>query len=112
MDQITSCPTCHQPVDPQDYFCRNCGANLKPKPLSMTFMQIVSLFIGSLVLPPMGIIWGYRYLKENDSKAKIFGLFLIVITIILIVVIVIYSINLINTVNNQIGKQMQNYGGF
>src|ERR1700690_2123516 len=59
------CPMCHIQVRLTDYFCYNCGKNLHPKPLSTSIEIQILYYVGSLVLPPMGFIWGFRYIREN-----------------------------------------------
>ncbi|OGK13969.1 hypothetical protein A3A93_04975 [Candidatus Roizmanbacteria bacterium RIFCSPLOWO2_01_FULL_38_12] len=110
----SACPKCHSLVRPTDYFCYNCGTNLKPKPLNTSiFMQLV-LYVGSVVLVPFGIIWGWRYLRQPFTKSKIVGSITIIITIISTIIITIYSINLINDVQRQVNegieKQLRNVG--
>jgi len=101
------CPKCHVQVRVTDFFCFNCGTNLKPKPLSTTLTHQLLLYIGSVTLPPLGLIWGVRYLKEPNQESKIIGIILIVLTIISLIIGTILIINTINTVNSQVTKQLQ-----
>jgi hypothetical protein len=110
VDENTLCPTCHQPVRLTDYFCSNCGKNLRPRPLSTSFLSQIGLYLKTLLLPPLGIVWGIRYLRQPDTKSKIVGLITIVITIIEIVFLVIFTVNLVNTVSKQIYQQTNLYG--
>lgn len=102
------CPMCHIQVRQTDYFCFNCGKNLHPKPLSTSIMTQITYYVGSVVLPPMGVIWGFKYLKESNPKAKIVGLICIALTIAILVIAVVATIRLINTVNNQVNSQIEN----
>jgi len=108
------CPSCHLQVRSTDYFCYNCGANLKPKPFSISIWRQLLLYIGSIVLVPFGIIWGIRYLRQPDTAAKIVGTITIIITIISTTLVTIYTINLLNDVQKQVNegieKQLQNVG--
>ncbi len=110
MEENTLCPICHQSVRPIDYFCSNCGKNLRPRPLSTSFSSQISLYVKTLLLPPLGIVWGFRYLRQPDAKSKIVGLITIVITVIEIVFLVKFTINLINIVNQQVSQQAQLFG--
>ena len=113
-DDMNLCPSCHMQVRPTDYFCYNCGTNLKPKPMSISIWKQLLLYIGSVVLVPFGIIWGFRYLRQPGKKAKIVGTITIIITIISTILVTIYTINLINEVQKQVNegieKQLQNVG--
>jgi len=101
----TLCPACHVVVRPGDYFCFNCGKNLHPAPPSMAISTLLGFFFGSLVLPPMGIIWGFRYMGSNDVKAKIFGFSLIFLTI------ADLTVKSYNMINDQIQQQLPNIQG-
>ena len=101
------CPKCHIAVKGTDFFCFNCGANLKPKPLNTTLPYQLLLYLGSIFLPPLGIIWGIRYLREVNTTSKIIGIILIILTLISLIVAIVLSINIINSVNSQVTKQLQ-----
>jgi hypothetical protein len=60
---------------------------------------------------PFRIIWGIRYIGSTDTKAKIFGLFLIFITIAELVLIVDLTIKSYNMINDQIQQQLPNIQG-
>jgi hypothetical protein len=104
------CQTCHQPVQENFYFCPNCGKNLKPSPPSTSISDQILLYLKSLLLPPMGIIWGFRYLRQSDTKSKVIGLIAISVTIIEIIWLIQTTVYTINTVNQQINQQMKLYG--
>jgi hypothetical protein len=110
MDEIISCPSCHQPVKMTDYFCFNCGKKLKSRPLSTSLTSQIILYLKTLLLPPFGLIWGYRYLRQPNTQSKFVGLITIIITIIEIVWLTQTTMNIINTTNQQINQQIQLYG--
>jgi hypothetical protein len=105
-----SCPACHITVKNTDYFCFNCGHNLRPVPLSTSIWKQFLLYSGSIILVPFGAIWGWRYLRQQNTKAKIIGIICIVITIVTSVALTIYTINLINKVQDEIHNELQQYG--
>lgn len=112
MDELTQCPVCHVNIRPTDYFCYNCGKSLKNKPISLSLANIILYLVGSIVLVPMGIIWGIRFFRKGDSNAKIYGIFLIVLTLIELIVLTKFTIDLVNTINDQVNLQLQNLQGF
>ena len=74
----TVCPTCHQPVMQQYYFCPNCGTNLHSAPLSTSVATQVWIYAYSIILPNILFItvtrWpGMKYYRSTDSKAKMIG---------------------------------------
>jgi len=110
MDEILLCPSCHQSINSANYFCPNCGKKLhSPPPLTTISAQIL-LYLKTLLLPPFGLYWGYRYLRQSDSKSKIIGFIVIVVTIIEIIFLIQSIANIINDVNQQIFQQSQLYG--
>ncbi len=72
------CPTCHQPVLPEYYFCPNCGTKLNSAPLSTTTATQVGLYAFSIVLPMICFLFvtrwqGVKYYKSQDPKAQLIG---------------------------------------
>lgn len=100
MDEITSCPLTYP----------TCGKNVRPSPLSTLVSSQIILYIKALLLPPMGLFWGYRYFRQSDTKSKLIGLFTILITIIEIIWITQSTITAINTINQQVAQQSALYG--
>ena len=77
---ITSniCPTCHQPIISQYYFCPNCGAKLNLAPLSTTIATQAWIYVFSIILPMICFLFvgkwpGIKYFKSQDPKVKIIG---------------------------------------
>ena len=74
----TVCPTCHQPVMQQYYFCPNCGTNLRPAPLSTSIETQIWMYAYSIILPNILFItvtrWpGMKYYRSSDPKARMIG---------------------------------------
>lgn len=107
-----TCPRCHTQVRETDYFCFNCGKNLKPKPVSTSIDTLLLYYLGTILLPPLGLWWGIRYLKNPDHPSKIHGLVLITITSIEVLLLVVWSVNFINNVNSQVNQQLNTLQGF
>ncbi len=74
------CPSCHQPVLSQYYFCPNCGKDLHQKPLSTSLGAQLWLYTFSLIIMPLTCYlvyahWkGWEYFKSSDPKAKRMGI--------------------------------------
>jgi hypothetical protein len=89
MDQIPSaCPQCHQPIQPDWYFCPNCGKNLQAKPRSTTVLTQIGIYALSVFLPPLGLWPGIQYLREESPKAKQIGMIAIALTVVSTIVTV------------------------
>ena len=109
---IAVCPGCHASVRPTNYFCFNCGKNLKSKPPATSITRQLFIYAASLFLPPLGIIWGIRYLRQDDQKSKIIGWVAIILTLLSIIVSVKLTFDVVNGINEAVNSQMQNFQGF
>ena len=112
METPELCPVCHRATQPTDYFCPNCGKALRQAPPSVTPTAQAFLYLGSVFLPPLGLWWGYKYLRQPDQKSKIIALVAAVLTVISLIVTTKLSMDFISNVNKQVDSQMQNFQGF
>lgn len=106
------CPQCHTIVRSTDYFCFNCGKNLHQKPLSTTLTTEVLCYAGSIFLPPLGIFWGLKYLKQSDIISKRIGWISIVLTILATLIGSIWIAQFFQTVQGQVDQQLNSLQGF
>jgi amino acid transporter len=111
MDITNLCPACHQPVEQSDYFCRNCGRNLRKKPLTTSAGHQIMLYLGSIFLFPLGFIWGIRYIREDSRDAKTIGMMCLIISIVVLFIIILLTASIISNINNQVNQQLQMYQG-
>ena len=102
MENSAVCPVCHTEVKSTDYFCSNCGKNLKPEPPSTSLTRQIVIYLESFFLPPYGIVIGIRYLRQGDSKSKTVGIISIILTIVSLLILIKFTLDLTNTVNNQL----------
>ncbi len=112
MDEISLCPGCHVAVRPTDYFCFNCGKNLRAAPPGTTPADQIKLYLGSVFLAPMGIFWGLRYLRVDNGRSKIVGIIAMALSVVTLILVTRYTVNLVNTLNTQVEKQLQGIEGF
>ena len=110
MDKIL-CPSCHIEVRPTDYFCFNCGKNLQEKPPSITVESQILLYLGSVFLPPMGIIWGLKYLRRPDQKSRTVGWVAVILTLVCILLYAKWIFGVMDTVNKEV-NQFNSMQGF
>jgi len=105
------CPTCHQPVLPQYYFCPNCGTKINEAPLSTTAGTQTLVYLFSIVLPMICFIFvtrwpGIKYYKSSDQKAHQIGqiawALLIISTIITIGLVYMWTQQIIQSSVNSI----------
>ena len=114
------CPVCHQSVQPEFYFCPNCGKKIKEKPLSVSGATQAWIYALSIVMPAIAFLaisyWpGVRYLKSDDENAKRIGIIatvlMIVSTVVLYWLTIVWTQQLIQSSMNAINLGGLN-GGF
>jgi hypothetical protein len=111
MEEILTCPVCHVTVRPTDFFCYNCGKNLQQAPPPISLNSQIGIYLGSVFLAPMGIIWGLRYLKQSDTPSKRIGVLAMALSVITILVVTRWLIGTYNAAMTQV-NQIQNLQGF
>jgi len=86
MDEVVgipaSCRYCGAHILPEDYFCPNCGKELRVKPVSMGIWKQIGIYLLSFLLPPLGLWPGIKYLRQPDKKVKTVGIVSILLTVI------------------------------
>jgi len=116
--EVLSCPFCHYPTIEAFYYCPNCGKNLKAAPVSISVLKQIWIYAISLLLPPLGLWPGIKYLKQSNDKAKTIGLVAIILTIISSAVTIWLTMGLISQVTQSFTgsagstnmNQLQNLG--
>ena len=108
----STCPVCHVSVKTTDYFCFNCGKNLHEKPLETSALVEYLYYAASLLLPPLGLYWGVRYLRQADKRSKRIGWICIALTVVSSIVVTMWSVQLFYNINQQVNQQLQGLEGF
>lgn len=101
------CPVCHTAVRPTDYYCFNCGKNLHEKPLEISTIAEYGYYAASVFLPPIGLYWAFRFIKNGDERAKRIGWILIVFTVISTLVASLWVGRMLRAASDQVNQQMQ-----
>jgi len=112
VEQILSCPVCHATLPPNSYYCFNCGKKLQDNPL--TLINKVKIYAISVLVPPFGLWYLYKYSKFNDAATKKVGKVAGIVTIISLIVTVWSVIALTKAltimVNRQLDQTYSQYG--
>lgn len=96
------CNRCHSEINESFFFCPHCGHKIKEPPYHFSIISTIGILLIAFLFPPFGLIPGFRYLKNKDSKAKIIGVLVVVVTIISSIIF-IYAIRLyINYINQTV----------
>lgn len=102
-----TCPICHVVVRPTDFYCYNCGRNLHAKPLPTGMLAELACYAGSLLLPPFGLWWGMKYIKQDGAVSKRIGWMSIVLTILASVIVTVLTVRIFQGINMQVQQQLQ-----
>lgn len=73
--------------------------------VQISLLKQTFIYLGSLLLPPLGLVWGFKYLKVKDPGVKRVGYLAIILTIISLVLTIWLSFNLVNTLNQSFKDQ-------
>lgn len=90
------CSKCGYQIQSTYNFCPNCGNKLKNPPLSTTLGKQIYLYAISILLPPLGIIPGVKYLLDKNPTAKLIGIILIVLTLLSTIITVKLTMDFVN----------------
>ena len=82
------CQVCHSPLQLTWFYCPNCGKNLKEKPIEISLIKQIFIYLVSFFLAPLGLGWGFKYIKSNDEKVRMVGIISILLTVISIVIMI------------------------
>lgn len=109
----STCKYCGFTVSENFYFCPNCGKKLQEKLLSTSIGKQIYIYGLSILLPPLGLLPGFKYLLNKDPKAKLIGIVAIILTITSIIVTIWFFMQFLNTtITGPINQldQLQNQG--
>jgi uncharacterized OB-fold protein len=106
---ITKCEECGHEIPDEALVCPNCGKPQKNKPLSTSLSGQMKVYSVSLFLPPFGLWYVYKYLKQKNSKSKKIGIVALILTIISVIGTICLTIGVMNSVN-QAMNTMNVYG--
>lgn len=110
---ITACPKCGNTIFPTDEFCAHCGLKLSFKKDSFSVWKIIWIIFVSLVLPPFGLIWTWKYFKSKDSAEKKIAIMALVLTVFSVILNIWLGFGIIRAVNqqvNQVNTQLNGLG--
>ncbi len=105
------CQFCHSPISDNFYFCPNCGKKIHEPPI--TIAKQISVYAISLLLPPLGLWPGIKYVLQKEEKTKTVGIIAIILTIISTVITLLFFMNTLNSITSGAGSslnQLQNLG--
>ena len=105
--QLTTCLTCKFQISSEWFFCPNCGKQLKEKVPPLTVWKQILIYLVSFFLPPLGLGWGFKYIRSKNLKVKMVGYVAILLTVASIWI----TISVFKSFVDQYSEVLNNLGG-
>lgn len=105
----SQCKYCNFIVLNNYYFCPNCGKKLHEPPLSTSIGKQIGIYTLSILLPPLGLWPGIKYVFQKDEKTKLVGIVAIILTIISTIVTIWLFMNTITSITSGISSPLDQY---
>lgn len=74
------CPSCKFSIPASAVFCPNCGKQLKENPAGKTLAKKIVVYLVSLFLPPFGLWYVFKYLKQGDYESRKIAIAALILT--------------------------------
>lgn len=96
------CPYCQSLVPVGSIYCSNCGKPLHEEKIQISTRRQIIIYLVSFFLPPLGLIWTFKYLKQSDPIKKRVG----IVSLLLTVVAIILNFYALSVVMNLLSSQL------
>ena len=103
------CPACHASLAGGEYFCPHCGRALKTQPLSIGWGHQFFYYLVSILLPPLGLWWAYKYWQQNDQVPRRVAIVIVILTAISLIINIWAFVGIYNSLSQAIGGPLQLY---
>jgi hypothetical protein len=110
MESSLKCRYCNANVASFDFFCPNCGKQLKAKEISVSIGKQIGVYLLSFFLPPLGLWPAIKYLRHGDAVSKRIGIIAIVLTVISIIITLWSFSAFLNLISGQLNSQINGLG--
>lgn len=100
------CPQCKAIAIPGSRFCATCGTPLNVGPLTISVGRQIWIYLVSLAVPPLGLIWTFKYLRQKDPQPRRVALIAAVLTVVSTIVTLWATLGIMQSVQSQIQTQM------
>ena len=101
---LIKCKECGHEISDEALACPNCGKPQRDKPPSLLLSKQIVIYSVSLFLPPFGLWYVWKYLKQKDNKSKKIGIAALILTIISIIVMKWFVKGFMNSVNQALNS--------
>ncbi|MDO8515128.1 MAG: zinc ribbon domain-containing protein [bacterium] len=97
------CPNCQTLVPEGSAYCPKCGKALHEEavPMSTTLLKQLTIYTISFFLPPFGLWWSFKYLKQQGEIYKKIGWISIALTILAIILNLYFIMFIFGSLSSQ-----------
>jgi len=107
---LTKCTECGHEMSDEALTCPYCGKSNDNRHPSVLPSRQITVYAISLFLPPFGLWYSWKYLKQQDSKSKNIGIIALILTIISVIITTWMAKGLFNSVNQALNSvNLYNY---
>lgn len=106
--QPTTCPQCNTILLPNTNFCPKCGFPIVQTPQIISVGRQVWIYFVSLCLPPLGLIWTFKYFRSTSPQLKRIAWIATILTVISIIISVWFTVGFFQGIQQQY-SQIDNY---
>lgn len=110
MEPQLLCKYCKTNITALDFFCPNCGKQLKTKPMPIGLGKQIGIYLLSFLLPPLGLWPAIKYLRQEDTGSKRIGIAAIVLTVISVIITLWSFSAFLNLISGQLNSQINGLG--
>lgn len=109
MELSLPCSQCGKDIKTGYNFCPSCGKQLRAVPIQIGTGKLVYVLLVSVLLPPLGLFWGIKYVFQDDQKTKITGILAIVLTIISFLVNLWAASYILGSLSSSVNGNIEQY---
>ena len=100
--QAQVCRNCQTVMPGNAYFCYICGKPVRKVPPSTSTGKQINIYLISFFIPPMGFVYGWRYIRQPNDKSKIVGVIAVTLTLLSLLLSIWTTKALVNYINEQL----------
>jgi len=101
---LIKCKECGHEISDEALACPNCGKPQRDKPPAVSLSRQMTVYAVSLFLPPFGLWYVWKYLKQKDQKSKKIGWTALILTIISVIGTVWFTERTVNSINQTLNS--------
>ena len=105
-----SCRSCKKEIDDSLSFCSYCGQKTNIKGLGLTTAQKTRIYLASFFLSPLGLIWFFKFFRDDNLENRKVGYISLVITLVPLVLVLVIGGTLSNYLFGYIEKYEKDLG--